>query len=71
MRKAVFVKQEDKQQRQILQDAHATPQQRIERMFALIDGLIYLKKEYVLPKRENCVTLRRKHGIAPMVGCNT
>lgn len=43
-------------------DIALTPQQRVDRMFDLMDELIHLQKKYILPEKENCITLRRKIG---------
>jgi hypothetical protein len=62
MKKAVFVQLENKKDAQVLADISLTPQQRVDRMFELIDALLYLQKEYVLLEKENCITLRRRSG---------
>ena len=63
MKKAEFVPFEQKKDAQIAQDMALTPQQRVDRMFEMIDTLIHLQKQYVLPERENCITLHRKNGV--------
>ena len=62
MRKAVFIPLSEKKDAQVLMDISLSPQQRVDRMFDLIDQLINLQKEYILPEKENCITLTRKSG---------
>jgi hypothetical protein len=62
MKKAVFIPLENKKDEQIAADMALTPQQRVDRMFELIDSLLHLQKEYVLVDKENCITLKRRSG---------
>jgi hypothetical protein len=62
MKKAVFVPMENKKDEQVAADMALTPQQRVDRMFELIDSLLHLQKEYILVDKENCITLKRKGG---------
>jgi hypothetical protein len=62
MKKAVFVPLENKKDAQVIADMALTPQQRVDKMFELIDALLPLQKEYILVDKENCITLKRKSG---------
>lgn len=62
MRKATFVLLEDKNQQQIDFDRSLTGQERINRMFELIDALMKLQKSNYTPlQKENTIVLKRIH----------
>ncbi len=63
MKKAVFVPLDKKNDNQILQDMALTRQQRVDRMFELINVQIRMQKRYILPDRDNCITLHRNGSI--------
>ena len=65
MKKALFVPLSNKEDTAIERDMQLSPQQRVDRMFDLIDVLINLQKEYILPHKENCITLKRTRGTLP------
>jgi hypothetical protein len=60
MRKAVFIPFEKKKDDQIAFEASLTGQQRINRMFELIDATMHLQKKYAFLPSRNSVTLKRK-----------
>jgi hypothetical protein len=62
MRKARFVPLEKKQETQILFDASLSGQQRIDRMFELIDALMKLRPFDRPAAKPNSITLKRKRG---------
>ncbi len=68
MKKAVFVPFDKKKEAQVMEDISLTPQQRVDRMFDLIDALLYLQKEYTLLEKENCITLRRSAALSQRPG---
>ncbi|MEP2668844.1 MAG: hypothetical protein ABJH04_07610 [Cyclobacteriaceae bacterium] len=59
MKKATFVLLAQKKDAQIQHDISLTGQQRVERMFDLIEFYISLQKEYVRPTRPNEIVLTR------------
>jgi hypothetical protein len=52
-KKAVFVPLVKKKEEQVLEDISLTPQQCVDRMFELIDALLYVQKEYMLLEKES------------------
>jgi len=63
MKKAFFVSMEKKNELQVLEDISLTPQQRVWRMFELMEALSFLKKEKPVEITEGmvCITLKRKN----------
>ena len=64
MKKAYFVPLDNKKDEQIRLDISLTPQQRVDNMFDLVDALIYLQKEYSLPEKSNCITLKKRGALS-------
>lgn len=63
MRKATFILLEDKNKQQIDFDRSLTGQERINRMFELIDALMKLQKPNTsILQKENTIVLKRTHG---------
>lgn len=60
MKKAFFIPFENKKDDQIRSDMSLSPQERVDRMFDLVDSLIYLQKDYILPHKENYITLKKR-----------
>jgi len=60
MRKATFIPFEKKKDDQIAFDVSLTKQQRIDRMFELIDATMHLQKKYIFIPPPNSITLKRK-----------
>jgi hypothetical protein len=60
MRKATFVPRDKKKDALIAFEASLTKQQRIDRMFELIDATMRLQKKYVFIPPKNSITLKRK-----------
>ncbi len=60
MRKAIFIPIEKKKDDQIAYEASLTGQQRIDRMFELIDATMPLQKKYTFIPSKNSITLKRK-----------
>ena len=59
MRKAVFIPFEKKKDDQIAFETSLTGQQRIDRMFELIDATLHLQKDYKFIPQKNSITLKR------------
>jgi hypothetical protein len=62
MRKASFIPLSKKKDLTALAESKLTGQERIDRMFELIDSLIYLQKEFYYLDKPNSITLKRKNG---------
>jgi hypothetical protein len=60
MRKAVFLPFEKKKDDQVAFEASLTGQQRIDRMFKLIDAAMHLQKKYSFTPPKNSIALKRK-----------
>ncbi len=60
MRKATFIPFEKKKDDQVAFEASLTKQQRIDRMFELIDATIHLQKKHIFIPQKNSITLKRK-----------
>jgi hypothetical protein len=60
MRKAIFIPFEKKKDDQVAFEASLTGQQRIDRMFELIDATMHLQKKYTFIPSKNSITLKRK-----------
>jgi len=60
MRKAIFISLEKKKDNQVAFDASLTGQQRIDRMFELIDATMHLQKKYTFIPSKNSITLKRR-----------
>ncbi|MEQ8424870.1 MAG: hypothetical protein RIA63_09165 [Cyclobacteriaceae bacterium] len=63
MKKAEFIPFENKKDAQVLYDISLTPQQRVDRMFELIDATLYFQKEYTRLHKKNAITLKRANGV--------
>ncbi len=60
MRKAIFIPFEKKKDDQIAFEASLTGQERIDRMFELIDATMHLQKKFTFIPSKNSITLKRK-----------
>jgi len=60
MKKAVFITFDKKKDDQVAFETSLTGQQRIDRMFELIDATMHLQKKYTFIPSENSITLKRK-----------
>jgi hypothetical protein len=52
MKKAVFVPLDKKKEAQVLEDISLTPQQRVDRMFELMEALLYLQRNTCFWKKK-------------------
>lgn len=61
-RKAEWIPLDRKKEAQVLEDISMTPQERVDRMFDLIDLMLSLQKEYIDIPPKNSITLKRRSG---------